>query len=81
MSFVLSYNDNINNEISDEHQIKKECRKQIISMILKNAMNMGWNVEKNEKNVYTLRKKENQLSKNEKNTSKLVDMFFDINKF
>lgn len=61
--------------------IKKECKNQIISMILDNAANMGWNVKKNKKNVYTFKKKIIDLTKNEQNTNKLVDMFFDIRNF
>lgn len=74
MSLILSSN-------NDDLNYKNECRKQIISMIMQNATNMGWNVEKNKNNVYTLRKKIKLLSKKEKNTEKLVDMFFDINNF
>ena len=79
MSFILSCDNNSKDDIN----FKKECKKQIISMIIKNASNMGWNVEKNKKkkNVYILRKNENELTKKEQNTSKLIDMFFDIRNF
>jgi hypothetical protein len=73
MSLVVSCDDDIN--------FKKECKTQIISMIMENAENLGWNVEKTKKNVYTLRKKENKLTKKEQNTSKLIDMILDIRNF
>jgi hypothetical protein len=73
MSIILSHDDNIN--------YKKICKSQIISMIMENAENMGWSVEKNKKNVYILRKKIENLTKKEQNTEKLVDMILDIRKF
>jgi hypothetical protein len=63
--------------------IKKMCRKEIISMIINNAKNLGWTVEreKNNKNVYILKKKIDKLTKYEKNTDTLIDMIFDIRNF
>jgi hypothetical protein len=73
MSLTMSCDDNIN--------MKEICKNQIISMIMENATEMGWRVEKKKKNVYILRKKIDKLTKQEKNTEKLVDMILDIRKF
>jgi hypothetical protein len=73
MSLTISYDDNIN--------LKEICKNQIISNIMENAQNMGWNVEKKNKKVYILTKKINKLSKKEQNTDKLVDMILDIRNF
>ncbi len=73
MSLTLSYDNNIN--------LKEICKNQIISTIMENAQNMGWNVEKKNKKVYVLTKKIDNLTKKEKNTNKLVDMILDIRRF
>ncbi len=73
MSLTLSYDNNIN--------LKEICKNQIISTIMENAQNMGWNVEKKNKKVYVLTKKIDNLTKKEKNTEKLVDMILDIRRF
>ena len=65
----------------DDINFKKLCKTQIISMIIENAANMGWGVEREKKNVYVLRKKIDKLTKKEQNTEKLVDMILDIRKF
>jgi hypothetical protein len=73
MSLTLSYDNNIN--------LKEICKNQIISTIMENAQNMGWNVERKNKKVYVLTKKIDKLTKKEQNTDKLVDMILDIRRF
>jgi hypothetical protein len=56
-------------------------KEQMISMILKNAINLGWNIEQESSKVYILKKKVHLLTKNEISTEDLVDTILDINKF
>jgi hypothetical protein len=62
----------------DEKDIYKS---HIISLIMKNAKMLGWNIEKENSNVYVLKKKIKNLSKNETTTESLIDTILDINNF
>ena len=73
MSLLISSDKNINYDTI--------CRDQLISMIIDNAVKLGWGVEQKNKKVYILRKKMNIMSVKEQNTDKLVDMLFDVQNF
>jgi hypothetical protein len=80
----MSYVDYINIDIKNNNDISNICKNQIISMIVDNARNLGWAVESkknSKKKVLILRKKIDKLTKNEKNTEKLVDLICDIRNF
>jgi hypothetical protein len=54
----------------------------IIKMnIIKNAIFLGWTVEKQNDNNFILRKKICNLKKNEKNTDTLLDTLFNVQSF
>ncbi|ATZ80572.1 hypothetical protein BMW23_0525 [Bodo saltans virus] len=52
----------------------------IISLIINNALNLGWNVEQTKNNVFVLRKKKDQLTVNEQSTEMMLDnLFMNVN--
>jgi hypothetical protein len=59
---------------------KLMCKTHLISIIMKNAKNLGWSVEKQTSKVYVLRKNICNLTKKEKNTSTLMDLILDVRK-
>ena len=61
---------------------KNNDAQNIIKMnILKNAVFLGWSVEKQNDNNFVLRKKICNLKTNEKNTDTLLDTLFDVRSF
>jgi uncharacterized protein (UPF0335 family) len=59
-------------EMKNDHGLKTK----IISSIMNNAKNLGWEVKQTEKNVFILKKKKNKLFEFEQNTSILLDYLF-----
>ena len=57
------------------------CKNHLISLIIKNAENMGWIVEKKSNKLYVLEKKTRKMSRKEKDVEQLLDMIFDVNNF
>ena len=57
---------------------KSLIKTHLISIIMENAKNLGWSVEKQTSKVYVLRKNICNLTKKEKNTSELIDLILDV---
>ena len=57
---------------------KSLIKTHLISIIMENAKNLGWSVEKQTSKVYVLRKNICDLTKEEENTKKLIDLILDI---
>jgi hypothetical protein len=56
-------------EMNNDHNLKM----QIISSIVNNAINLGWEVKQTQKNVFVFKKKKNKLFEFERDTNVLLD--------
>jgi hypothetical protein len=59
-------------EMNNDHNLKM----QIISSIVNNAINLGWEVKQTQKNVFVFKKKKNKLFEFERDTNVLLDYLF-----
>lgn len=79
--YYSNYDDNmIDYDDSTIDNMGCTARSVIQLAIITNAVNMGWKVEMVDTNKYVLRKKIRKLNNNEKCTSTLLNMIFDIRK-
>ncbi len=58
--------------MNNDHNLKM----QIISSIVNNAINLGWEVKQTQKNVFVFKKKKNKLFEFERDTNVLLDYLF-----
>lgn len=65
----------------DDIEYRQLYKSNLISMIMRNAKNRGWSVEKKTNKTYILRKKISKLTKKEQNSEKLVDLILDARNF